>query len=78
MVSIPLNDGTVTLEHEWPVASRVEAYRRGEPSVSLEVDTEYGTAVVALKLDELIALADRIDGFIGYYDTIEEDEWNSR
>lgn len=78
MVSIPLNEGTITLNHEWPVNVRAERYHEGEPVVSLEVDTEHGTAVVGLGLGELIALADLIDGFIGYYDTIEEDLWSSR
>lgn len=78
MVDITLNDGTITLNHEWPVDMLVEKYHAGEPVVSLEVDTDLGTAVVGLGLGELIALADHIDGFIGYYDTIEEDEWNSR
>lgn len=78
MVAINLAEGMITLEHEWPVERRVEAYETGQPIVALEVDTEYGTAVVALDLSELIALTDHVDGFIGYYDTLEEDAWNSR
>lgn len=78
MVDISLSEGTITLNHEWPVDKRASAYEDGEPVVSLEVDTEYGTAVVGLNFAELIALADDIDGFIGYYDTLAEDEWNSR
>lgn len=78
MVSIPLNEGTVTLTHEWPVNVRTEKYQDGEPVVSLEVDTDLGTAVVALGFGDLVELAAHIDGLLGYYDTIEEDEWSSR
>lgn len=74
MVSIPTNEGTVTLNHEWPLEARVESYQRGEAVVSLEVDTDLGTAVVALDFGDLVELADHIDGFLGYYDTVEVDE----
>lgn len=78
MVDIAVGGGTITLNHEWPLGQRVDKYREGEPVVSLEVDTDLGTAVVALDLVELIALADRLDGFVGYYDSVEEVEWSSR
>lgn len=78
MVGIPLNEGTITLEHEWPVDKRVEKYLDGEPVVSLEVDTDQGTAVVALTRMDLFALASSLGEFDHYYQKIEEDEWNSR
>lgn len=78
MVSIPTIEGTVTLNHEWPVDVRAQAHEEGQPIVSLEVDTDLGTAVVALDLADLVRLIDSLDGFVGYYATIEEDEWTSR
>lgn len=78
MVDIKLNDGTITLNHEWPVDMLVEKYHAGEPVVSLEVDTDQGTAVVALNVADLAELWVAAGEFLDYYEKIEEDEWNSR
>ncbi len=78
MVTISPNDGTITLNHEWPVDMIVEKYHAGEPVVSLEVDTDQGTAVVALHPSDLALLWQATEEFLDYYEKIEEDEWNSR
>lgn len=78
MVSIPVNEGTVTINHEWPVDKRVDKYHEGEPVVSLEVDTDLGTAVVGLTLQQVIDLTFELDEFYLYYQEIARDEWSSR
>lgn len=78
MSEITTADGTVTLNHEWPVPVRVEAFSEGLPIVSLELDTEYGTAVVALNMEELEGLVNAAAEWVRYYQEIGIDLWNSR
>lgn len=72
MVSIPLDEGTITLNHEWPGEDHYDKYMEGEPVVSLEVDTDLGTAVVALRYGDLLKLFVDVDNFARYYEDIED------
>lgn len=75
IVSNNPDQATLTLDHEWPLAERVDRYFNEEPVVTLEVDTETGTGVIPMTYRDMLELIESLDFYMTYYDEVEMTRW---